>query len=127
MNGDMNRSSLGAGKRHGIMQSYQPEIESSQAQTVLDRFLNAASETIGKLRRPAESGIESSHPVSKPLSSPLVDPDLCTGCGRCTDVCPNDAISIQKTAVIDKMLCTGCGRCFDACPRGAIAFVEAGT
>lgn len=50
-----------------------------------------------------------------------VDPDVCTGCGTCKDLCQFTAISITgKRAVVDPATCLGCGVCESHCPRYAI-------
>ena len=59
-----------------------------------------------------------------------VNNDICahssrgqTGCTRCLDVCPADAItSIQDLISIDPYLCHGAGGCATACPTGAIRY-----
>jgi len=56
--------------------------------------------------------------------------DLCahsgsgmTGCTRCLDVCPADAISVAAAKVqIDLHLCHGAGGCASACPTAAIRY-----
>ena len=54
-----------------------------------------------------------------------VDPNLCTGCGRCVKVGHCYAISMKDDkAVIVPGDCTGCSTCMDVCPVGAISFVE---
>ncbi len=46
----------------------------------------------------------------------------CLGLGDCGSVCMFDAIEIrQGLPVVDLELCTGCGKCVDACPRGVIS------
>ncbi|MBB3330432.1 ferredoxin [Halomonas campaniensis] len=50
-----------------------------------------------------------------------------TGCTRCLEVCPADAIQSQKGRVgshieIDPYRCHGVGSCSSACPTGAIEF-----
>ena len=51
-----------------------------------------------------------------------VDPDKCTGCGSCVDVCPVEAVSLNDdVAVIDEDTCTECGLCVDECPNDAIS------
>ena len=44
----------------------------------------------------------------------------CVACGSCADVCPQDAITIGKVAVIDNSKCVECGACIDECPMSAI-------
>jgi len=47
-----------------------------------------------------------------------VDKELCTGCNRCSDVCPTNAISVapaEKTAVINYDFCVACGQCVQIC------------
>jgi len=59
-----------------------------------------------------------------------VNQDLCahsnrgqTGCTRCLDVCPADAISsIRDLINIDPHICHGAGGCTTACPTGAISY-----
>ena len=46
---------------------------------------------------------------------------LCTKCGRCVDVCPTKAISIDdKGIAINRHLCTNCGECLKVCTPGAV-------
>ncbi|MBG0775701.1 MAG: FAD-dependent oxidoreductase [Desulfovibrionaceae bacterium] len=47
---------------------------------------------------------------------------LCSRCGRCIDVCPYGARSLdldRDRIVVDELLCQGCGSCAAACPNGA--------
>jgi tetrathionate reductase subunit B len=64
----------------------------------------------------------------------IIDPDKCTGCQACVDVCPYDAIFFNESLNIAQK-CTGCAhlldsgewtipRCADACPTEAIKFGE---
>jgi ferredoxin len=55
----------------------------------------------------------------------IIDDELCTGCGRCEDICDTGAIRINKTtlkAEFDKYRCAECGACIDECMKGAISF-----
>ena len=51
-----------------------------------------------------------------------IDPDLCTGCGVCTQQCPQACISGEdkKPHRIDESQCIRCGICMEACPFGAV-------
>src|SRR5512145_2721190 len=45
---------------------------------------------------------------------------LCKGCGKCLEVCPNNAIRTDKDKHrIDYSLCNSCGICSDNCMYGA--------
>jgi len=53
----------------------------------------------------------------------VVDSNLCTGCGTCTDNCPYGAINkdeVSHKAIVTDVICKGCGICATNCPEGAI-------
>jgi heterodisulfide reductase subunit A len=53
-----------------------------------------------------------------------VDPDRCSGCRICNDLCPFNAITFLEdrgVTEINPALCQGCGTCVAACPAGAIS------
>ncbi len=62
-----------------------------------------------------------------------VQPDRCTACGKCEEVCRFDAIDFdgpghgktEKTYRVDPIACEGCGVCAWFCPEQAIAFAPA--
>ena len=54
-------------------------------------------------------------------TSAAVDNDLCTACGFCVDVCPEQAISVDDVATIESGRCTGCGACVVECPTAALS------
>jgi NAD-dependent dihydropyrimidine dehydrogenase PreA subunit len=54
-----------------------------------------------------------------------VDLEKCTGCGRCLDTCPVEAISIVGgKATISADTCLSCSACASICPEGAISEVS---
>lgn len=56
---------------------------------------------------------------------PLLDVDLCTGCGLCEISCFYDAIVVMdKKAVLDEDLCFGCGLCVTRCRPGALVMPQ---
>lgn len=45
----------------------------------------------------------------------------CNGCGRCVDLCPQKALSMENDKVaVDRKLCDVCGKCADFCFTGAL-------
>lgn len=57
----------------------------------------------------------------EPLAA-QIDPEICTGCTRCTQVCPYNAIEgeLQEPHAVIDAACMGCGTCASACPVDAI-------
>ncbi len=55
-----------------------------------------------------------------------IQADLCIGCGRCAEGCPQQAISIvDGQARINQGLCNRCRLCLGLCPQGAIVELAA--
>ncbi len=50
----------------------------------------------------------------------IIDPEKCTQCGQCIDLCRFDAIS--QHFEVNEIDCEGCGVCVDLCPEQAIDF-----
>ena len=48
--------------------------------------------------------------------------DKCTGCGKCTEVCPHGVFEVneRKARIVQKDLCMECGACALNCPAKAI-------
>ncbi|MCD6288807.1 MAG: ATP-binding protein [Candidatus Hydrogenedentes bacterium] len=59
-----------------------------------------------------------------------IDPERCTGCGRCAELCRFDAIDVDQrnengtalTYRVDPISCDGCSVCVEFCPADAIEF-----
>lgn len=52
-----------------------------------------------------------------------IDPEKCTSCGRCLEVCRFDAVTAGPFE-INRTACEGCGVCVWNCPAGAITSKE---
>jgi nitroreductase/NAD-dependent dihydropyrimidine dehydrogenase PreA subunit len=51
----------------------------------------------------------------------VIDPDLCTGCELCINVCPSDTLAMRDgKAVVVGELSLQCGHCVAVCPVGAV-------
>jgi MinD superfamily P-loop ATPase len=56
---------------------------------------------------------------------PQVDNSLCTGCGKCGEICEYSAIVLIKgKPLVLKEMCHSCGGCFLVCPEKAITEVK---
>jgi MinD superfamily P-loop ATPase len=55
----------------------------------------------------------------------IIDPQLCTDCGVCAEVCRFDAIDPETSPpTIDPIACDGCAACVYQCPSDAIRMEE---
>lgn len=50
------------------------------------------------------------------------EPEKCTGCGRCAEVCPHRLFQMEngRARLLDRDRCMECGACARNCPFGAI-------
>jgi MinD superfamily P-loop ATPase len=56
------------------------------------------------------------------IDVPQVDPEKCSACGECGQICQYGAIvCIQENVLTFEQLCHSCGGCFRVCPEEAIA------
>jgi MinD superfamily P-loop ATPase len=61
-----------------------------------------------------------SEPIELPF--PVIDKNLCTGCGECSLVCRYNAIvTLKSQPLVFPTLCHGCGGCVEVCPENAIS------
>ncbi len=53
-----------------------------------------------------------------------IDPELCTRCGLCSEICPMDVIRMDNTTGSPIIRypedCSNCGKCEQNCPMEAI-------
>ena len=74
------------------------------------------------------------NPISTTNFLPRVDAGTCTGCGKCAEVCPVEAMGMvsagdphnsrRRKARVDVAVCLGCGVCVRACPTQSISLVS---
>ena len=81
--------------------------------------------TIGSLI----GAIFSSGVIQQDLNNPvpsIEEPDLCTLCGFCVQVCPTQALRIYEddstnSLRLEPNLCTSCANCIDICPENVLS------
>jgi ferredoxin/flavodoxin len=56
--------------------------------------------------------------------NPETDPELCTRCGQCVEVCPSGAVSLDEEVLTDRWGCSICFACIRNCPSGARQMTE---
>ena len=54
----------------------------------------------------------------------VIDPEMCTACGECAEVCRFDAIIERGAYRVDPISCEGCASCSYQCPVDAIRMVD---
>lgn len=83
--------------------------------------LRKHSRAINKLKVSKDSG------MMEPASlHPLINPNLCLGCGTCVSACPEGEILgliNRKAELVEPSSCIGHGACKEACPTHAITLV----
>jgi ferredoxin len=67
------------------------------------------------------------NPVHTTNFIPVVDEEVCNGCGKCVNVCPVEAMTLvsandpdkprMKVARLNEDLCLGCGVCIRSCNK----------
>lgn len=59
--------------------------------------------------------------VIEPNKAFLSNPDACTACEACVEICPEDAISMENDLpVINEIMCSGCGACIPECEEDVL-------
>lgn len=70
----------------------------------------------------------------KDRPKPVVDPELCTGCEACVEICPFKCLGIDvsimhsdikgKAVLVKSAKCVSCGECERICSKSAIVLEE---
>jgi heterodisulfide reductase subunit A len=68
----------------------------------------------------ALSLIDSGYVTMEPFTA-YIDPESCSGCLSCLNLCPYNAINVvqingRRISEVNQVLCKGCGTCVAACP-----------
>lgn len=95
-------------------------IEFSQARAIADCDVDAPNL---HLVTAAQSEPEISDFIG--AEKAVIDPEKCTGCGKCTEFCRFHAVErVQGVCRIREYACEGCGVCEYVCPAHAVVMKE---
>ena len=61
--------------------------------------------------------------AKSPFMELYFDKEMCVECGKCLEICVQNAIKFDNKYRIDRSLCNLCGICIDVCPNKALKFV----
>ena len=66
--------------------------------------------------------IDAGYVTMEPFTA-YIDPEMCSGCFTCMNMCPYSAIQVveykgRQVSEVNEVLCKGCGTCVAACPSG---------
>ncbi|MFH1195753.1 MAG: 4Fe-4S dicluster domain-containing protein [bacterium] len=74
------------------------------------------------------------HPVHTTNYLPEIKIENCTGCGKCVEICPVEAMTLvsandpvkkkKKRAKLNEEICLGCGLCVKACTENGVKLIE---
>ena len=91
------------------------------------QFFVVSAKGIGLIALPASLSQLTGCSLKNPLTAPYItiEEASCTGCGKCTELCPGEAIILPSRShfEIDAPQCTGCGECSSICPVQAVSGV----
>ena len=103
-----------------VHKAFHPGSNETRPETSICNCCKDCCDTLNLWREGAFPLVNSTYYLS------VMDPDLCTGCGTCVDLCPMDAIEINDEGVAqrDEDACFGCGICARFCPEEAVSLQE---
>ena len=102
------------------------------AEQVVEKLENAQKYSHIHLTVPGEAHPEkyynplktNSAPAGFLKAKPSCNPDRCTRCGKCLEVCPMGSIATANGMPLFDGVCIKCQACRRICPTGAIAFTD---
>lgn len=109
-------------KKHFSKVKLAKDIVSADSAIVLSHFKGHEMAGFGgAIKNLAMGGAPAVGKKEQHASKIVVDQGKCVGCGRCAEVCPEQAAVItEKKAHIALDKCIGCGECMTVCPVKAI-------
>jgi len=109
--------------KHFQTVKYASAIRQADAMVVLSHFKGHLASGFGGAIKNVAMGLGSRSQKQRmhgDIKPKLRKGNLCIACGRCAEICPADAIIVEKKASFDHQKCIGCAECITTCPVGAI-------
>lgn len=109
-------------KKHFAKVKLAKDIVSADSAIILSHFKGHEMAGFGgAIKNLAMGGAPAVGKKEQHASKIIVDQDKCVGCERCSEVCPEQAVTLtEKKANIALDKCIGCGECMTVCPVKAI-------
>ena len=103
-----------------IHKAFHPGSKESKPETSICNCCKDCCDTLEFWRNGTLPLINSTYHLS------VINDDICTGCGTCSEWCATDAIVINEEGLAqrDESACLGCGICSRFCPEEAISLKE---
>ncbi|MCQ4153649.1 MAG: 4Fe-4S binding protein [Archaeoglobales archaeon] len=123
---DIAFATMGEMKLNAVQMLKAPELTREDSFTV-EYVVDSQGWRLEKKAEIDELALEQFIIPEKRRVSVCVDPESCLGCRLCVELCPNDAISVDRKANKLNILpekCTGCGICVRNCPMKVLELKE---
>lgn len=106
--------------KNPYMKKIYPTVESQKALTVF-KLYEGTGEWFNLSKKPIERASFSIGSMKPKPEGYYIAADVCIGCHRCENVCPQGCIDFKNvSAKILQENCLHCGNCWNACPVGAV-------
>ncbi|WP_290595589.1 MULTISPECIES: 4Fe-4S binding protein [unclassified Archaeoglobus] len=116
-----------------------PEIVREEIQTV-EYYVDRNTWKLVRKKEMDKLEVAPKPVVVKPRKAACADPENCLGCRLCVNVCPQNAIKVERCEItieeevtgtgcileVQTELCTGCGLCVRQCPMQILTLEEVG-